>query len=30
MADTKKYIQKKFDELNVSLVTTQSALLDKE
>lgn len=30
MADTKKYIQKKFDELNASLVTTQSALLDKE
>lgn len=30
IADTKMYIEKKFDELNANLVTTQSALLDKE
>ena len=30
VADTKLYIEKKFDELNANLVTTQSALLDKE
>lgn len=30
VADTKMYIDKKIDELNENLVTTQSALLDKE
>ena len=30
VADTQKWIEKKFDELNASLVATQSALLDKE